>query len=186
MTVCHLIDRFLDGELSGEESARFQRHLAGCEACQTEYEAHQEFQRWVDQAKGRFDHQARDVGPRIQRAVRWRRNRPRRLALSGIAATVALAIGWSQLIEAPHEMSPEVVAHSAAKVDIDPASEVPAATSKASVLVPEEVPYLAVPLPSTNPNVTIIWLHPTYESSSKPDASTAPPRAETLVARRMS
>jgi hypothetical protein len=105
---------YLDDELSTEEAARVQHHLAGCEACQQEMATLWKLQRRVSQS---FQQQAAGVAPlpdawtQLQVQIRQKTNAPgrlrwfggwnmkqRRLVFSGIATL--MVVGLSLILAA--------------------------------------------------------------------------------------
>jgi anti-sigma factor RsiW len=105
------------GDLSGEERAEFESHLAGCEECQralaqakqalpmAEAMAAFEPKRTIDEQVARFDEMVRRK--RAREAVELR-SRQRRLWISfAVAAAVAAAVAWVFVRVIGSTVSPE-------------------------------------------------------------------------------
>jgi anti-sigma factor RsiW len=170
-SLCPLIDAYLDGELPQGRRDDFLRHLETCPSCQAEASA----QRRLDEL---FSTPAIDppaVPPElIDRIQRHVRSRVRRRLLNwslGIAATVLIAAAWLIDDSGPARREEAVVRSSQDRASqaLDHGEspspqrdESPLEVGKPQVAVSVDPrQYLAVPVTTSNPNVTILWLYPT-------------------------
>jgi hypothetical protein len=175
---CENLDAFLANDLSPVDSNCFEVHLHICDACR---EAVNE-QRWIDALLASPQRlELERVPSALVRSVRdsiLSRRRPARLIACGLAAAAVLviAVGWRAVLNGPakdplaHQIAETAVRHN----DPSPRSSLEGRGSEeASRAVFVGGPdVLAVPVASRHPNVTIVRVYATYQSSmASPAAS---------------
>lgn len=173
------IQRELDGELTPLRGWRLRRHLAGCDACRTAARQHRAMHAAMARLSAALPaelsggHPARlrlaehaaadDVTPTHRTASR------RWPALAAAAVLILCITGWRLTVHyravsiavvdptttAPKPQSPHAdpAPPPPVRVEFDPRSEV-----------------IAIPKPSQNPNITILWVYPAVRT-----AEAAPP-----------
>ena len=166
---CDNLDAYLCGWLSPEESRAFEAHLAGCAACRQEAEQQRRIDRLLGQGAGRVEAiPASLIGTIEGRITRLGRRRRTRWALGlSTAAAVMLAIGvWlavqdgdvrpgsRPIAEKPTEKEP--TEQKAAPSVQGPSASEPCV--RVALADPSEG--IAVPLETTNPRVSIVWIYP--------------------------
>ena len=161
----------LDGELPRRRGAALQQHLRTCESCRQVHRQLAAIQTAMHELAGESElphprGPALDFGHR--RAIRWR---------AGLAAAAVLVLcvgGWlaTSAVRTDAPERPVIVQNHAntpvpetldprllVEVTFDPASDV-----------------IAVPIETENPNVTIIWVYPTWKTAKAPvEPSAGPP-----------
>ena len=184
---CHLVDDFLAGNLSREDDDAFRQHLGDCLDCQKEVEADEQLDELATATTWRLPSPP-DVLHTIERNVhrqiqtrQWMQYGSTVAAMFLIGLTVVLVARRNHPVELTRTPAPDA-GSPVAKAELNPAS---AAIDRPIVTV-ESPHHLAVPVESSNPNVTIIWLHPTVEavSDSESEPSSATGRPHDFIARR--
>lgn len=154
--LCDLLDGYLGEWLSGEEQAQFAAHLEQCAACRQSVAEEQRLNALLVQA---IETEPLPAGliERIEKKL----NRPqrRRLAMwvAGISAAAAVLLGTVLLLLS--KRAPETQSFPAPVVEVRP--EPPATPPAVAVTFPRSSEVIALPMPSKNPTVTIIWVYPT-------------------------
>jgi anti-sigma factor RsiW len=174
---CENLDAFLDAELSPAESDRFEAHMHVCEKCQEAVNQ----QRWINSllaSQGRLE--LEPVLAALSGSVRnsISRRRQARLVACGLAAAAALmvAVGWTAVLNRQVTI-PEVNQIVETSIRDDEPSTSPSLKGRGIAEAPRATfvagpDVLAVPVASRHPNVTIVRVYPTYQSSlAPPDAS---------------
>ena len=165
---CDDLDGYLSGWLSEDERARFDAHLADCPECGLGLQQERIARlltraAWAEPAPpGLLDR----IDGRI-RASRQRRLRRWALALSTAAAAV-LAVGlW---LAVPHQSvpphSPPIVEKPAEPEPPPPQAAPPAPLASdpeppARVSLADASDGIVVPVSTSNPNVSMVWIYPT-------------------------
>lgn len=195
---CEQLDDYLDGDLAPEAASRFREHVEVCGECQTNLDAMSEFDGLVAEAKLVFDdwngvRQDRsalvdEIQVANQRSVASRVV----TSVAVVAATIAMAVVARNIAmrmpgnSSPREFSQSLESGSRSGVDApsDDSTEL-AQITKASLNMAEDSRYLAEPIESSNPNITIYWLHPTVDAvASEDDSSSLPKQQVDLLAGR--
>lgn len=201
-SVCEQLDDYLDGELTSEEASRFRDHVEYCSACRVNLEAMAEFDELVAEAKSSFDewyvsHATQDrpaLVDGIQVVATQRSLAGRVLAsVAVVAATIALVVVARDIAmrmpgNPPHrEIGRSSGSSGRSGVEVLSDSTEIAQLTKARVNMTEDSRYLAQPIESSNPNITIYWLHPTVDAvsdSEDVDSSLVPEEKTNLLARK--
>jgi hypothetical protein len=169
---CDNLDAYLVGDLSPGDRLHYERHLVACETCRGSLDQ----QHWIDGLLSSSERiELELVTPALSRSVRDSlalRRRQARLVACGLAAAAALvlALGWTAaLMLNRQEAGPTQNLAEAATRKGDPSpgtsiggrgnEEAPRAVFVAG---PD---LLALPVASRHPNVTIVRVYPTYQSS---------------------
>jgi anti-sigma factor RsiW len=167
---CKKFDAFLDGDLSPEDRERYEAHLHLCEVCREAVNQ----QRWIDDLLASPERlELEPVPANLSQSMRKliSRRRQARLVACGLAAAAVLviAVGWTAALNRQASVAAvnqitETVVH---KVEPSPSPSLKgrgtAALPQATFVAGPDV--LAVPVASRYPNVTIVRVYPTYESS---------------------
>jgi len=167
---CEQLDAYLDGWLSDVEASDFEAHLADCPACGRQLDQQRRIDHLLARGAGQLERMPHGLVDRIELQIRLvGRRRLVRLA-GGLSAAAVLLIGlW---FVAEHFITPEG-SHFVSEGPDDPIvvqreTEPPTqATSNVESLVrirPSD-PSAAILVSETteNPNVTIVWFHPTVK-----------------------
>lgn len=191
MKDCQFLEGYLDGELPAEQADRFCQHAMMCAKCQNQLEAQAEFERLVAAARDQFDRRHRtdcqDVAVLVRRRIKARR------IVSGVgivaaslAATIVIALGTMNFPSSPQVANELTVDESIVIApELEPVpDETHLASDRVEVTTTVEADYLAEPVRTQNPNVTIYWLHPTIKVNPVADSTFFPNANETLLARR--
>ncbi len=174
---CDNLDAFLCGWLPEDEAARFESHLAGCSACRREIDQQQKLDRLLGPAAEHLGPAPSSLIDRIDRQLRSiRRRRLVRLACGLTTASVlAVAVGvWlgSHPAGGPSARQPVVQRH--VEPETGQGEVEPAAQLASDVLLPARVSLadpseaILVPLETSNPNVSIVWVYPTVMPAHAP------------------
>ena len=191
MTLCdwcdERFDEFVDGELCADDAAMFSRHIEFCESCQTAVDKHFTFVDSAQQLRQRFRNQHKitfqQTGSRVRRAVR---NQQIATAMKVSAVVLIVgAVGW-KFLSPRHEVSRPAEPPTEQIAQVEEPLEPRETTSKVQVEI-EDSAYVAVPVENKNPNITIFWLHPTFDTNNdsqvdSDDDSTFLNQQETLFA----
>lgn len=203
MSGCEQLDDYLDGDLTPEQASRFREHSQVCGECRANLEAMAEFGGFVSEARSSFDDWYVEQSERTNNvpALALSRSEPsikRRVAISVaiIAATIAAVLAARTItLPASGDGQREVVKADSTKSNgskkqsngsIGVAEAVKPQRTKTSITMPQDSGYLAQPIQSSNPNITIYWLHPTMNTKAKKagDDSSATPEQETKLLAR--
>lgn len=165
---CDHLDDYLDGDLPADDTGAFLAHLADCPACRTIVREQQQIARLLNEASTQLDIvPARILNQVMARPgpVRWRRSAVMGGVLA-LAAAVLLTVGLVRkplppsthdLVEAPN---PAVV-------------QEPPTPPSVRVTFAHAHDVIALPQPTTNPNVTILWVYPTVKIPAAAEAAPA-------------
>lgn len=168
MTLCswcdERFDNFIDDELCVDDKALFLRHIEFCESCKSTVEAHyafvesaSDFRNSLDGQHARSLHQTKTL---IRRAIRLRQLAT--ITKATIAMLVVGTICWNLRLPQQDNRSHSVTPPAEPLVNSQPRSEPSKDPSKATVEI-RDSEYVAVPIESRNPKITIYWLHPTFK-----------------------
>ena len=183
---CDHLDDYLAGCLSADDSARFEAHLADCPACGEEVAHQRRIDRLLARGAGGRDPAASSLVDRIERRIRsLRRRRVTRVAL-GLSAAVAAAVavgvwliprddavapgphpplGPRRVAEEPIESEPEGPIESDPEGhEAAPPTELASESERrvrVSLADPSEA--ILVRVPTSNPNVSIVWIYPSMK-----------------------
>jgi anti-sigma factor RsiW len=159
---CELLDAYLLGWLSAEEAAAFESHLASCAECARQ----KSLQARIDEAAEKARNQPEAVPPllvarthrRVRAARTWRLVR----IACGLAAAALLVVlpGRSWFAGLGGTGVSPVAQSSTGKMPVPP---VAAAIEPPRVRLVDPSSAILVPMPSENPDVTIVWVYPTWK-----------------------
>ncbi len=167
---CHQLDTYLAGDLSANDAAGFESHLATCADCRETVEQ----QQWIDSllqspARVELEHTPPVLVESIRSSVPQREQRKLRVVYSLAAAAVLLiGVGWFVLRERGVEPE-EPATLSIATVSIEQASPAaPAiATKQPQATFVANADAIAVPVESLSDEVTIVQVYPTTEAERR-------------------
>jgi hypothetical protein len=173
---CENLDGFLDGTLSPVNCARYEAHLRACENCRDEIKQ----QRWIDSLlTSPVRHELEPVSEALCRSVRnavWRRRHGRLIACGlAAAAVLVVAAGWTAVlnrqarIAAVHQISETGDREDEPSPNPSLRGRGMVEAARATFVAGPDS--LAVPVASRHPNVTIVRVYPTYQSSLAPPAA---------------
>lgn len=187
---------YIDNALPSVERAEFERHLAECEVCSREWSAQQKFASMVEAVRRTSALQEHQVLGQLTTQVR-RRIRNARLwrTVQMVAMGLLIAVGiWGTALRHPvkHHLRDKVTVRTNDLTattnnladDVDPTNgnDVARPTVVAQSI---DSSFLAVPVETHNPEVTIIWFHSTVETASsiesEPSSSLSFPKTSTLA-----
>jgi anti-sigma factor RsiW len=164
---CDMLDAYLADDLPADAARQFSQHLEQCDSCREVVEQ----QRWIDGLLRVSGTAALErPSPALVESFRTqlvRRRRQSRLIVCGLAAATVLgaAVGWTTLLNRqsggpPHRDARDLTATINAGV---PAMPVATFVGGPDVIVES--------LESQNPNVSIVRVYPTFQSSYAHQAS---------------
>jgi anti-sigma factor RsiW len=167
---CEYLDAFLAEDLSPGDSNRFEVHLHRCDACRDAINE----QRWIDALLGSPERlELEPVSPALAGSVRdsiLSRRRQARLIACGLAAAAVLviALGWMAVLNRQARGPAANQIAGTTLPDNEPSNPslkriVTAEAPRAVFVGGPDV--LVVPVASRHPNVTIVRVYPTYQSS---------------------
>jgi hypothetical protein len=165
---CENLDAFLDGDLSPQDRERYHAHLRLCEAC---HDAARR-QRWIDNLLSSPERLELELVPaELGQPVRnlISRRRQARLVACGLAAAAifVVAVGWTTVLNRQAGVAAINQIVKTSVVDSEPSPNPSlkgrAEAQQATFIAGPDV--LAVPVASRYPNVTIVRVYPTYQSS---------------------
>jgi hypothetical protein len=168
---CEDLDAFLADGLSPHDRVRYERHLAACETCR---EAANQ-QHWIDLLLSSPERlELERVSPALRSSVRVSiasRVRQARLVACGLAGAAALviAVGWTVALSRHAAYSPADQIAETGNRDNEP-SPSPSLRGRGKAEAPRAVfvggmDVITVPVASRHPNVTIVRVYPTYQST---------------------
>lgn len=169
---CDQLDAFLLGELSPRDAERFELHVRTCEECREAVEQ----QHWIDGLL-RSDVAAElDSAPfalhESLRAIPARRPRNIRVVAFAVAtaASLLIAVGWIAIRSQPVDIAHDPVAVPAITQPVSPTDATPALANggtRPRATFVSSGDSIAVPVESTDDNVTIVQLYPTTETERR-------------------
>jgi anti-sigma factor RsiW len=166
---CDNLDAYLCGWLSPQETAAFEAHLADCAACRREAEQQRRIDQLLEQGAGRVEAIPSSLIDAIEgRITRLGRRRKMRWAL-GLSTAVAamLAIGvWLARQRGDVRPGPRPIAEKPTEKEptkqkvAPPVQEASASEPRVRVALADPSDGIAVPLETSNPRVSIVWIYP--------------------------
>jgi len=174
---CDQLDDYLAGWLSDTEASDFEAHLADCSACQRQLNQQRRIDGLLAQAPGRLEPVPHGLVDRLESQIRHFNRRQRVRTAWGLSAAVAmvLLVGvWLHFRTpegpqpAPKRQDEPMIVQQDVKPpaqdasDAEPLVQVRSSDPSAAILVTE---------PTQNPNVTIVWFHPTVKSVRRPNGA---------------
>lgn len=170
---CKNLDAFLADDLSPSDATRFTAHLHECKRCRNAADQ----QHWIDGLL-RSPLVARiEVPPEliltgtVSRAARRRRQTQFIACGLAAAAAVAVAIGWTVMLNRPANNPTAIAVNDVADAQAHIPS--PAKPPRSTFVGGPNV--LVVPVESRHPNVTIVRIFPTYRPDLSAQANAEPP-----------
>ena len=156
---CSKLDAYLAGDLSRDDSVRFERHLSSCEACREAIDQ----QNWIDSMlRSPRLSQLEPAPPHVVKPSRTARTPRRRHALvaaCGLASAAALLVAISHW-----QLNRQAMTNANQTTGINHTAEIPLAAQNkpptATFIGGPDV--IAVPVESHSPNVTVVRIYPTY------------------------
>lgn len=188
---CGKLDEYLTQCLPAREAAGFEAHLAGCPACREGIEHLGRVDRLLAAAR-REDRVPSSLVDRIEGRIRvLARRRAARLGWLGVSAAAVVMVALGVWLASRDQESPpgtEPTAHrtiesapathdGVPRSDAAPTPERPPADAprvRVSLADPSEG--ILVPMQTSHPNVSIVWIYPTV----KPARGAGPPAAAPL------
>jgi len=174
---CDQLDDYLAGWLSDTEASGFEAHLADCSVCRRQLDQQRRIDGLLAQAAGRLEPVPHGLVDRFELQVRcFNRRRMVRTAcgLSAAVAMVLLVGVWLHLRTpegsqpAPKRQNEPMIVQQDVKPpaqdasDDEPLVQVRPSDPSAAILVTEQ---------TQNPNVTIVWFHPTVRPVRRPNGA---------------
>jgi len=154
------LDDYLEGALATDERRLFVDHLRHCADCLRKIEEQRRLEELLQRATRHATPEPAGLVERIERRLQRQARRRSLVWVSGIAASLMLALGvaaWLQrLASSSHEQPETSVNRTAETIALPPAAERPLAR----VTVTSSGQVVAVPVKSRDPAVTIVWLYP--------------------------
>ena len=189
---CQNLDDYLSACLSDDEAARFEAHLAHCPACREETADQRGIDRLLARGAAQRAPTPSSLVDRIEGQIRsLRRRRVIRTALAlSAAAAVVLAVGvWlipqndgtpagptthagaSSIAEERIKREPD--SHADRHEAAPPAQLASDGKPRVRVSLADPAEAILVPVETSNPNVSIVWIYPTV----RPGRAAAEPAA---------
>jgi anti-sigma factor RsiW len=174
---CDQLDDYLAGWLSDADASGFEAHLADCPVCRRQLDQQGQIDRLLAKVTEQLEHVPHGLVDRIESQIRvFKRRRMVQLAvgISAVSAAVLLLLAgvWptGEHVNAPAEPQPGAQKqdeHAVVQRDVGPPA-VAATDDEPFVRVGPSDPSAAilVPVVTENPNVTIVWFHPTVRPAS--------------------
>lgn len=175
---CEGLRPYLDGSLPEPQRAGFEVHLADCPGCRQVVREEQCLDELLTRAIAGHPSPTPALVDRIE--GRLRRARRQRFFRWGAGVTAAMVlVGWFAVWrEPPGEPPVEPESAPLVQAPLSQPDPEPDPRSSVQVTIMPEDSYIARPLSSGDPAVTIIWLYPTIQAgrTSEPEsvASTSP------------
>jgi anti-sigma factor RsiW len=177
---CAQLDDYLAAWMADGERARFEAHLSGCPVCRQQVEHQRRIDRLLAQGTEQLEPVPSSLVDTVESTIQTRQRRRRvRLAWSlSTAAAVILLLGvWSVSQRAGLRIATRPVAagkDETAAHDQKVVAAIDGATNtERAVRVVSSDPAAAilVPMETTAPNVTIVWVYPTVKPAILADDS---------------
>ena len=179
---CEHLDAYVAGWLPDDRTAAFEAHLNDCSACREEIRRQRRIDRLLREGTRQLEPIPSSLIDRIQRQIGVIRRRRAVRAACGTACAVALLLGvglWLRTPGEPPRSSPlELAIENPPSPTADDeqsdsrerpnSREPPAAEVQPSVEIAmvDSSTAIVVPLITSNPNVSIVWLYPTVKPRS--------------------
>ena len=172
LSECDNLDGYLAGWLSADDRARFTAHLPECPVCRNQAERQKVVDRLLAQGDAPLEPAPNGLIDRIEEQIR-RSSRRRRVRLVGGLSAAAAVMGCAVWlgIGSPGSQSPPVAEQIAEPSPRPEPAEPPnekAAAPEEFVQVTFDPPsdYIAIPIESAKPGISIIWVYPTVKPSA--------------------
>lgn len=159
---CTNLDGYLQKELSEEEQAIFVAHLETCSQCRSAVQEQELLDQLLVHATTQLNRVPEALVDRIEQRLRAARRRRILLELASLA-TAALVVFCVTAWWRTRSPAPDLPAASSTALAPQSSQPVPPTDPRSLVHVTFQPRYevIAVPLKTTNPNVTLIWVYPT-------------------------
>jgi anti-sigma factor RsiW len=169
---CDKLDAFLLSELSPRDAERFELHVCTCEECREAVEQ----QKWIDNLLGS------DVAAELEPApfalhdslralpTRRRKNIPVTAFAVATAASLLTAVGWIAMQSQPVDTVHDQVVKPSIRHPVSPTDVTPALannTTRPRATFVSSGDSIAVPVESTDDDVTIVQLYPTVQTERR-------------------
>jgi predicted anti-sigma-YlaC factor YlaD len=178
---CHRLEDYLAHDLADDKRAAFVAHLGGCSSCRLAVARQERPDRLLVGAVEEFNPVPADLVQRIGLQLRHQRRVRRTVALvaAGLAAAVLLAglLAWP-----PHrQIPPPDPTPTETSVALPVQGSPPGRTEDVAdvrVRIGPGTDTLTLPVPTTNPHVTIVWAYPGLRQRPSAGASESNPDQE--------
>ena len=159
---CELLDAYLLGWLSEPEAAAFESHLASCAECRKQQEVQDRIDHAAERARNHPDPPRRCSSLSFTGGCEPRRTRRLvRIACGLAAAALLLVLPWRSWFSERGGTGVSPVAQSSTGKMPEP--PVAPAIQEPRVRLVDPSSAILVPMPSKNPDVTIVWVYPTWK-----------------------
>lgn len=150
---CKLLDDFLDHDLVGENRQRFVEHLESCADCREVVDAQRSFAQRLQAAIARAESSPPEMPRRIDRRIR--QARLHRVAVSALAASIALAALWLAIDRPPRTVHPP---------QLIVGQERPTEEPTVRIRFPNR-DVIAMPVAFDSPHVTVVMVYPELQAA---------------------
>jgi hypothetical protein len=164
----HALQLDLDGELTPRRQRALRRHLADCTTCRAAAQHHTA----IHSAMNRLADQSRDREGAEHKPIESPRHHRRWPRFAAIAAAMALCIvGWRIAAQLQDNRAGRTVALQPPPEPLSTPTAPPAPRQLVRVEFDPSTDVIALPKPTRNPNITILWIYPTVKTA---EANPAP------------
>jgi len=174
---CDQLDDYLAGWLSDTEASDFESHLADCSVCRRQLEQQRRIDGLLAQAPGRLEPVPYGLVHRLESQIRCSNRRRMIRTAWGLsaAAAIMLLVGVWLHIRTPESPQPAPARQDEPMIvqqDVRPSAQ-DASDAEPPVRVRLSDPSAAILVtePTQNPNVTIVWFHPTVKPVRRPNGA---------------
>lgn len=163
--LCNHLDGYLGDALAPNELEAFVAHMDDCPSCRQALAEQRRLEQLLNRATLASSPVPAGLVDRIEDCLLAARRRRIATWSVGLAATVFLGIGATLWFM---RSTPELVnERQLTQVVPVPAADVAVTPPRVEVTVTSSSEVVAVPVPSRNPNVTILWMYPTRHASAR-------------------
>jgi hypothetical protein len=157
-SACRYLAGYLEDGLTADELQAFTDHLPHCPGCRQATEEQRRLDQLLERASLQSSPVPAGLVERLERRLRKAQGRRRAAWVSGLAATVLMAAGVRVWLTRSPSFPERPVDPPVAQVTPAPPEKATRPLVQVRVTSPDEV--VAVPVPTRNPTVTILWLYP--------------------------
>jgi len=162
---CRHLDDYFCRALEGDQRAEFAAHLAICPACRQRVAEFEQCNQLLQRAVMESQAVPADLGERIRHRIRQSARRRMRTA-AALASAAALLVAVVPFTISRHQPT----GIRTAPVVAEPSPVPPQADQhpRVQVVFPPSADVIAVPMETSRPNVTIIWVYPAIKTAETP------------------